>query len=403
MTDLLLKSYICTLSLFLSTSVWVDAGNPQKEADSMQHKNNTQTDKQEVCKQEYTSCKPGMVLEEFVFCEAPFPSCHAATIAEVKGELICSFFGGTAERNPDVGIWVSHKFNGKWTPVVEVANGVENPELRYPTWNPVLFQPKEGNLLLFYKIGPSPSEWWGMITTSSDGGWNWTEPKRIVDENEQVLIGPVKNKPIQLADGTILAPSSREDDGWRAHVEASSDNGKTWTALTGPLNNPKQMHAIQPTLLTYLNGRIQMLCRGSEGKILETWSSDGGKNWSPMQPMILPNPNSGIDSVTLTDGRQLLVYNHSRRSQPGMGHKGRGILNVALSIDGKNWQAALVLDYEDQPGQQFSYPAVIQTADGLVHIVYTWHRKRIKHVVLDPAKLETMPMPDGQWPKNIQP
>ncbi len=369
----------------------------------MQPKNNSLTNRQEICKQEQPSCKPGVVLEEFVFCQAPFPSCHAATIAEVKGELICSFFGGTAERNPDVGIWISHKFNGKWTPVVEVANGVETPELRYPTWNPVLFQPRGGDLLLFYKVGPSPSQWWGMITTSSDGGWNWTEPKRIVAENGQMLIGPVKNKPIQLADGTILAPSSREDGGWRVHVEASSDNGKTWATLAGPLNNPSDRNAIQPTLLTYPNGHIQMLCRSQEGKILETWSRDGGSNWSPMQPMILPNPNSGIDGVTLADGRQLLVYNHSTRSQAGMGHKGRGTLNVALSRDGKSWKAALVLEYEDRPDRQFSYPSVIQTADGLVHIVYTWHRKRIKHVVLNPAELKTIPMPNGQWPESICP
>jgi predicted neuraminidase len=122
-----------------------------------------------------------------------------------------------------------------------------------------------------------------------------------------------------------------------------------------------------------------------------------------MQPMVLPNPNSGIDGVTLADGRQLLVYNHSTRNQPGMGHKGRGILNVALSRDGKKWQAALVLDYEDRQGRQFSYPSVIQTADGLVHIVYTWHRERIRHVVLDPAKLQTVPMPNGQWPESIRP
>jgi predicted neuraminidase len=346
--------------------------------------------------------RPGLVLEEFVFTEAPFPSCHAATIAEVNGELVCAFFGGTAERNPDVGIWVSHKRSGAWTSVVEVANGVQSPVLRHPTWNPVLFQPKGGDLLLFYKVGPTPRDWWGMLTTSSDAGRTWTEPKRLIDEEGKMLIGAVKNKPIQLPDGTILSPSSREDGGWRAHVEYSADNGKTWSRLTGPLNDPATLDAIQPTLLTHPGGRIQMLCRSQQGVILETWSDDGGKSWTPMQPSALPNPNSGIDGVTLADGRRLLVYNHSTREQPGMGHKGRGILNVALSRDGKAWEAAMVLDYEDGEGRQFSYPSVIQSADGLVHIVYTWHRDRIKHVVLDPANLRTRPMPDGQWP-GIEP
>ena len=73
----------------------------------------------------------------------------------------------------------------------------------------------------------------------------------------------------------------------------------------------------------------------------------------------------------------------------------------AVSHDGKAWAAALVLDYLDQPGKQFSYPSVIQAADGRVHIVCTWYRERIKHVVLDPAALETVPMKDGVWPKRV--
>ena len=104
----------------------------------------------------------------------------------------------------------------------------------------------------------------------------------------------------------------------------------------------------------------------------------------------MPNPNSGIDAVTLRDGRHLLVYNHTT--------KGRSPLNVAVSSDGRTWQAALVL--EDQPRSEFSYPAAIQSRDGLVHIVYTWQRQRIKHVVVDPDHLELKPMKDAQWPQE---
>jgi len=102
---------------------------------------------------------PGVLKSEFIFSSAPFPSCHASTIVEVNGALVSAWFGGTAERNKDVGIWLSRLIDGKWTPPVEVANGVESETSRYPTWNPVLFQPKGGPLLLFYKIGPSPSTW----------------------------------------------------------------------------------------------------------------------------------------------------------------------------------------------------------------------------------------------------
>jgi predicted neuraminidase len=340
--------------------------------------------------------RPGVVAEEFVFETAPFPSCHASTILELPdGELLCAFFGGTAERHPDVEIWLSRKSPGdKWTPPVSVADGVQPAGRRLPTWNPVLFQTRGGEIMLFYKVGPSPGEWWGMVKTSGDGGRTWSEARRLGDG----LIGPVKNKPILLADGAIVAGSSTEDNGWRVHVERSTDDGKTWQRI-GPLDTETEIGAIQPTLLTYSDGRIQMLCRTrSDGFIAQSWSGDGGLTWSALEKTVLPNNNSGLDGVTLRDGRQLLVYNHSTRTQPGMGHKGRGVLNVALSCDGVRWDAALVLDYLDEPGRQFSYPAVIQSRDGRVHVVYTWHRQRIKHVVLDPARLETVPMPEGQWP-----
>jgi predicted neuraminidase len=81
-----------------------------------------------------------------------------------------------------------------------------------------------------------------------------------------------------------------------------------------------------------------------------------------------------------------------------MGCKGRRILNVALSRNGIDWEAALILEHLDRQDKQFSYPSVIQSRDGLMHIVYTWHRERIKQVVLDPERLETTPMPDGKWP-----
>ena len=121
----------------------------------------------------------------------------------------------------------------------------------------------------------------------------------------------------------------------------------------------------------------------------------GGVTWTPMALTDIPNPNSGIDAVTLRDGRHLLVYNHTIREDVG---KGRGTLNVALSSDGRQWQAALVLEHEPGEHSGFSYPAVIQSSDGLVHITYTWKRQRIRHVVVDPAKLTLRPIAGGKWP-----
>lgn len=166
---------------------------------------------------------PGVIKSEFIYETAPFPECHASTIVESKGTLVTAWFGGEKEGKPNVGIWVSRLENGKWSTPVEVANGVESSEKRYPTWNPVLHQSKSGPLLLFYKVGPTPSSWWGMLITSADGGKTWSKPVRLPDG----IAGPIKDKPVELANGELLCPSSTEDKGWRVHFERTSDQGKT--------------------------------------------------------------------------------------------------------------------------------------------------------------------------------
>ena len=320
----------------------------------------------------------------------PTPECHASTIVETATGLVSAFFAGTHEKNPDVGIRVSRMVDGKWTWPEEVANGVQNDTLRYPLWNPVLFQPKEGPLLLFYKEGPDPRTWWGMLMTSSDGGITWSKPEKMgTDEKIGHLLGPVKNKPIQLEDGTIISPSSTEiklEDGdvdWMVHFEISKDNGKTWEVV-GPINDGKEFDAIQPSILTYPNGKMQVLCRTRQNVISQSWSEDQGQTWSKMTATELPNPNSGTDAVTLKDNRQLLIYNHTTKE--GEEPKGRNMINLAISDDGINWKPVMTL--ENVPAESgYSYPAIIQTSDGLVHITYTYVRQSVKHVVIDPKQL----------------
>ena len=315
-----------------------------------------------------------VVRSEFIYESAPFPSCHASTIVETKSGLVAAWFGGTREKHPDVGIWLARLADGKWTTPVEVANGVQSDGKRHPCWNPVLFLPKEGPLLLFYKVGPDPDRWWGMLRTSTDGGRTWSEARRLPDG----ILGPIKNKPVQLENGDLLSPTSTEDQGWRVHFERSSDGGKTWTA-TAPVNDGKEIDAIQPSILFHKDGKLEAVGRTRQGRVFEIWSEDQGRTWGKMTLLDLPNPNSGTDATTLADGRFLLVYNHTP--------KGRSPLNVAVSRDGKKWDPALVL--ESEPGE-YSYPAVIQSRDGLVHITYTWKRQRVKHVVVDPAKLHAL-------------
>ncbi len=341
------------------------------------------------------SLKTAIVDSEFVFDSASFPSCHASTIEQSNGAMVAAWFGGTHEKHPDVGIWFSRQNDEVWSPPREVANGVVEasdrragvPD-RYPTWNPVLFQPRRTvdatnpPLVLFYKVGPTPETWWGMMQTSGDGGQTWTKASRLPDG----FLGPIKNKPVELPDGTWLCPSSTEseedDSRWQVHFEWTRDGGSTWQR-TSAINDGIAIRAIQPSLLHLGAEHWLAIGRTREDRVFETETRDAGRSWSPMRLGSLPNNNSGLDAITLHSGMHLVVYNHVAGTPGEWGGK-RTPLNVALSKDGTTWHPALEL--ESEPGE-FSYPAVMQSSDGMVHITYTWNRKKIKHVVLDPSHL----------------
>lgn len=321
----------------------------------------------------------GILSRGYVFGDLPTASCHASTIAETApGTFIAAWFGGTAEGKPDVGIWTSRLENGAWTKPVEVATGVQPDGIRWPCWNPVLYQKPSGNLLLFYKVGRSPVTWWGLVRSSSDGGRTWSEPERLSRDGTTIEggpVGPIKNKPVMLADNVLLAPSSTEGSkGWRAHFERSADGGKTWEVI-GPVNDGQTIGAIQPSILTLDGGKLLALGRTLKSKrVFQIESTDGGRTWGEMTLTAIPNPNSGTDAVTLADGRHLLIYNKSETA--------RSPLNVAGSADGRTWTPVVTLEAEHG---EFSYPAIIQAADGKVHVTYTWKRKKIAHAVLDPT------------------
>lgn len=346
---------------------------------------------------------------QFIYENAPFPACHASTIVETPKGLVAAWFGGTNEGNPDVCIYVSRKDNGQpvWTAPVNAANGIVNDTLRYPCYNPVLYQIPGGDLLLFYKIGASVAKWKGWIVRSTDGGVSWGKPQALPEG----ILGPIKNKPVLMDDGTLISPSSAEGPGWKVHFELTRDWGKHWMVTAPPVTVGTEQadvtgdglqttfQAIQPSILFHKDGSLQALCRSQNRAILETWSKDGGRTWSSPAATSLPNNNSGLDAVTLKDGRQLLVYNHVL-PPPGKSKGVRSPLNVAVSPDGKNWYAAVVLE-NDTLGE-YSYPSVIQSSDGMVHIVYTWRRRRIKYVSLDPSKLTLVKIENGIWPAGAQ-
>ncbi len=317
---------------------------------------------------------------EFIYETAPFPSCHASTVIELRnGDIMSAWFGGTDEGNPDVAIWSSQRSAGKWSAPQEL---VREPNIA--TFNPVFFYTKDGKLWLYYKFGPKPDNWSAGRRFSTDDGKTWSP----VEHLPAGLLGPIRAKPLVLPDGTIVSGSSVESyRTWAVWIDRSTDNGATWKKF-GPITVPitgdapkGQYGLIQPSVVSMGGKKLRTYMRSTTniGKIAIADSSDAGVTWTQARTIALPNPNSGIDAVSLKDGRVVVIYNHTTR--------GRSPLNLAVSKDGENFR--MVHTLESEPGE-YSYPAMIVGRDGSLHITYTWKRKLIRYVHIDAAELNAI-------------
>lgn len=319
--------------------------------------------------------QPGFVSAEFIVDPLPTPECHAATLAQAPdGSIIADWFGGTCEGHPDVGIWQSRLTESGWSYPEQVVDRHITDGSKGSVFNPVLFQYPNGPTLLFYLSGPLGSAE-GNLIISRDGGRSWSANQKLPADHR----GATKNKPVLLEDGTLVCPDNTDT----LVFHRTKDHGKTWLE-TGVAPDPQKFGAIQPTILKHPGGRLQALGRSHCGWIVSTWSEDGGKTWTPLERLDVPNNYSGIDAAAMKDGRFVLVCNPVGIPEGRWGGP-RTPLSVLMSDDGMNWKLAVTL--EDEPGE-YSYPSVVQAADGKVHVVYTWHRLRVKHAVIDPQAVE---------------
>jgi predicted neuraminidase len=324
---------------------------------------------------------------------------HASTLVELKhGEVLVAWFAGTKEGAPDVAIYGARVHGGAWSAPVELARAD-----KVACWNPVLFHTKDRRLWLYYKYGTKPSTWAGARKWSDDEGRTWSASERMPEG----ILGPIKDKPLVLADGTIVSGSSVENGKWAAWVERSTDDGKTWTKF-GPITLPESadvpdegakaasaevdskagdaeggVHTklyppskttvgiIQPAVVWLGGHHLRFYARGhtKAARIAIADSMDDGRTWTQARLIGLPNPNSGIDAVRLKAGRIVLIFNDS--------YNKRTPLNVAVSKDGEHFTVFKTL--EDGPGQ-YSYPAIVQAANGDLLMTYSWRRETIKYV-----------------------
>mmetsp|Transcript_13415 Transcript_13415/g.38080 ORF Transcript_13415/g.38080 Transcript_13415/m.38080 type:complete len:460 (-) Transcript_13415:340-1719(-) len=346
----------------------------------------------------------GLVINEAV---RPTRSQHSSTMTEVAaGVILAAWFGGTWERMGDVGIWTARYVNGTWSVPRQVAwpqPDWRNKGWMAPCWNPVLFTMPGGATILFYKVGTNPEVWRGFMMRSLDGGLTWSDSRRMGDE----IIGPVKNSPLLLAPGHLLAGSSEEDGGWTVHMEESRDWGWTWERVGRTISYDRGI--IQPAIFRREDGDLGMVMRTrSGGRVVGTSSDDNGESWERVRATDTSSPNSGLDAIALQDGRILLAHN--------AGSSGRDKLVLSMSYDGEgeDFRQVAVLedkstrykriyecldpsDRDEADAPEYSYPSLLQTSDGLVHVTYTYTywgsggrctgRENIKHLVIDPCQL----------------
>jgi len=393
---------------------------------------------------------PAITKDQFLYEQASFPQCHAATIVETrKGDLVATYFGGKHERNPDVCIWVSIKKKGSdvWSEPILAADGVfelgspyaeiagitaeSTPAIEGPMkksvkgeakrkacWNPVICEMPNGELWLFFKVGLKVADWTGWLCKSKNGGRTWSDKEPL----PKGFLGPIKNKP-EIIDGRLLCPSSTEGNGWKFHMEIYDLAKKEWKYV-GPIKAQMAMRTqdMQPLTaksasstskqedieapeaggIADKNGMHPIDCiqpsiiKLKDGRLQVLMRTRNGKIGTSFSAdkgdswtdvTLLDVPNNQSGTDAVTlQDGRHVLIYNNFASLPGTKKGVRTPLSIAISDDGTHWRHALTL--EDSPISQYSYPSIIQGKDGKLHAIYTWRRLRVAYKEIDINKLK---------------
>lgn len=327
--------------------------------------------------------------EELIDPGTATPMAHVASLCELPdGRLGAAWYGGTREGDRDVAVYFSFRPKegvGGWSPpqtiVTRQAASMELRRYVRKVGNAVVFA-DERSLWLVY-VSVAVGGWSGSslnLKRSFDEGRTWTPSQRLTLSPFFNISELVKNQPAAQAFGGWALPIYHEAAGKFPELLWLQETRGAVSAFKSRLFGGRS--AFQPALVPLESADALTLCRpaGSSRAIMISRTSDAGKHWSAPQATGLPNPDSGLDALRLTDGRLLLAFNDSTKS--------RDNLRLAISSDnGASWTR--IATVAEESGGEFSYPFLLQSADGRVHLVYTWMRRGIKHLAFSVAWLNS--------------
>jgi predicted neuraminidase len=341
------------------------------------------------------SYKDPFISHSFINPDSESGMVHVGSVCEMSdGQLGAVWYGGTREGAKDVAIFFSTKPsdpNRPWSPPeIIVDRESATKELhRYirKVGNPVLFSGPEKRLWLIY-VSITVGGWSGSslnVKASLDGGLTWTDSHRLTLSPFFNISELVKGRPlpVNVMEGNenrdhFAVPIYHECLGYFPEI--------LWIAF--PRTNEAFFYEksrmaegnffIQPSIapLNTHSAKAFYRCLSPARQISTARTDDGGQTWSKPKFLDLPNPDSAVDALPLSQNRILMAFNDSSNN--------REILQLAVSNDqGINWIRIHTL--ENSPHEEFSYPYMIRGRNGLIHLVYTWKRKRIKHWTFNEA------------------
>jgi predicted neuraminidase len=314
------------------------------------------------------------------------PAVHGSNAIETKnGGLLATWFGGSREGGKDVVLWGSDYSPGtmSWSVPRQIISPAQTRAAlgRYikTVGNSVLVRGIQGELWLYY-VTVSVGGWAGASLNailSNDDGKTWDAPRRLITSPFFNISTLNKSVPVHYSDGSIGLPVYHEFMGKFAELLRLSNTGE----VLDKIRITHGRHSIQPLVLPLSRQEAVALMRNTNaapgtGRVLISRSDNAGQNWTGDERLELHNADSAVGGLRRPDGSLLLVFND--------GESGRSSLALAVSRDqGRSWTTVKHFERSADVKSEFSYPYLIRTSDGSMHLLYTWNRKRIRHIAFN--------------------